>query len=43
MFLCDDEDDVFLIESSGCSSGTTYLIKKNYKGWEVSILEGYNI
>ncbi len=43
MFLCDGEDDVYLIEESSCSSGSTYLIKKNDEGWEVSFFGGYNI
>lgn len=43
MFLCDGEDDVYIIEESSCSSGSTYLIKKNDEGWEVSFFGGYNI
>jgi hypothetical protein len=43
MFLCDGEDDVYIIEKSSCSSGSTYLIKKNDQGWEVSFFGGYNI
>jgi hypothetical protein len=43
MFLCDGEDNVYIIEESSCSSGTTYLVKKTKKGWEVSILEMYVI
>lgn len=43
MFRCDEEENVYLIQESSCSSGTTYLIKKNNKGWGVSYFEGYNI
>ena len=43
MFLCDGEDDVYIIEESSCSSGSTYLIKKNDAGWEVTFFGGYNI
>lgn len=43
MFLCDGEDNVYIIDESSCSSGTTYLVKKTVKGWEVSILEMYVI
>ncbi len=43
MFICDDENHIYLIETSGCSSGSTYLIKKNDTGWEVSFFGGYTI
>lgn len=43
MFLCDNEKDVYMIKTSSCMSGGTYLIKKNDKGWEVSFRFGYII
>lgn len=43
MFICDGEDDTYLIEESSCSSGSTHLVKRNEKGWEVSFFEGYSI
>jgi len=43
MFLCDNEKDVYMIKTSSCMSGGTYLIKKNDKGWEVSFRLGYII
>jgi len=43
MFTCDGEDKVYIIDSSGCSSGETYLVKKNDTGWKVSFFEGYTI
>lgn len=43
MFICDGENEVYFIDESSCSSGSTYLIKKNDKGWEVSFYEGFNI
>lgn len=43
MFLCNNEDDIYIIDESDSSSGTTYLVKKTDKGREVSFLEGYNI
>ena len=43
MFICDREDDTYLIEESSCSSGRTHLVKRNEKGWEVSFFEGYSI
>jgi hypothetical protein len=43
MFLCDNEKNVYLIKTSSCMSGGTYLIKKNDKGWEVSFRFGYII
>jgi hypothetical protein len=43
MFICDGEDNVYIIEQSSCSSGTNYLVKKNDTGWEVSFFGGYTI
>lgn len=43
MFLCDNEKDVYIIETSSCMSGGSYLIKKNDKGWEVLFRLGYII
>lgn len=43
MFLCDGEEDVYIIDESSCSSGNTYLIEKNDEGWGVSFFGGYNI
>lgn len=43
MFICDDEDDVYIIQESSCMSGRNYLVKKNDKGWEVSFFGGYII
>lgn len=43
MFICDGEDDTYLIEESSCSSGSTHLVKKIENGWEVSFFEGYSI
>lgn len=40
MFICDGEEDVYFIKESSCSSESTYLIKKNEKGWEVSFYGG---
>jgi hypothetical protein len=39
MFLCDNEEDIFKIVTTHCNGDTTYLVKKNNKGWSVSILE----
>lgn len=43
MFLCDNEKDIYLVHSSSCMSGQTYLVKKNDDGWNVSIYESYII
>jgi hypothetical protein len=39
MFLCDNEEEVFKIVTTHCNGDTTYLVKRNNKGWSVSILE----
>jgi len=36
MFLCDDEENVYIVETSQCMSTHSYLIEKNDKGWKVS-------
>lgn len=36
MFLCDNEKNVYIVETSECMSTHTYLIEKNDKGWKVS-------
>jgi hypothetical protein len=43
MFICDGENNVYIIEHSSCNSGTNYLVKKNDTGWEVSFFGGYTI
>lgn len=40
MFICDGEEDVYFIKELSCSSESTYLVKKNKKGWEVSFYGG---
>ena len=43
MFLCDNEQNVYIVETSECTSTRTYVIEKNDKGWDVLFLEGTDI